>query len=166
MADFVAAFEPAQGLVYLPDVAALEWACHCAYFADDAAKLDFGRLTQIPPEQYPDLILRTHPACHLVRSSYPIAAIWQVHQPGAACDFHIDLDSGPCVALVSRKDDVVRVNELTEAEAAWLHVLQAGAPLGDATAATLKCYENFDLHAALLNLVAQDVLTGFDLRTK
>ena len=101
-----------------------------------------------------------------MRSSYPIAAIWQVHQPGAACDFHIDLDSGPCVALVSRKDDVVRVNELTEAEAAWLHVLQAGAPLGDATAATLKCYENFDLHAALLNLVAQDVLTGFDLRTK
>ena len=164
MASFVADFEPAQGLAYLSDVAALEWACHRAYFADDAGTLDVVRLGQISPEQYPDLILHTHPACHVVRSAYPVASIWHAHQPGASADFHIDLDSGASIALVSRKDDVVRVSELTEADAAWLQGMQAGIPLGEATAATLAIHAEFALQAALPSLLAQDVLTGFSLR--
>ncbi len=163
MADFLAAFEPAQGLPYLPDVAALEWACHCAYFADDAATLDIGKLAQIPPEQYPDLILHVHSACHLVRSRYPIAAIWHAHQPGASGDFKIDLDSGSSNALVSRKNDVALVSELIEADAAWLQSIQVGTKLEDAIAATLANYPDFDLQAALLNLVAQNVLANFNL---
>ena len=166
MANFIAAFEPAQGLAYLPDVAALEWACHCAYFADDAATLDFDKLSQISPWHYADLILHTHPACHLVRSRYPITAIWHAHQPDANSDFHIDLDSGPSNALVSRKDDVVLVSELTEADAAWLQAIQAGTPLAVATATTQKRYPDFDLQAVLLHLVAQDVLIDFSLSTR
>jgi hypothetical protein len=163
MANFVAAFEPAQGLAYLQDIAALEWACHCAYFADDAVTLDITRLAQVPPEQYPNLILHTQPSFHLVRSRYPIAAIWHAHQPGANSDFHIDLDGGASNVLVGRKDDVVLVSELTEAEAAWLQDIQAGTSLGDATSATLELHPDFDLQAALLNLVAQGVLSDFSL---
>lgn len=163
MADFVSAFEPARGLPYLPDVAALEWACHCAYFADDAAALDLVRLAQISPGQYSSLILHTHPSCHLVRSRYPIASIRHAHQPGANSDFHIDLDSGSSNALVSRKDDVVMVNELPAAVADWLQDIQSGIPLGEATAATLERHPDFDLRAALLNMVAQGVLSDFNL---
>ena len=166
MADFVAAFEPAQGLPYLPDVAALEWACHRAYFAEDAPGLDIARLAQIPPGQYSDLVLHIHPSCHTVRSRYPIIAIWRAHQPGAGVDFQIDLDSGASIALVGRKDDVVTVNELSEADAGWLQAIQAGTTLGEATAATLEHHPDFDLQAALLNLVAQGVLTDFNLREK
>jgi len=163
MANFVAAFGPAQGLPYLPDVAALEWACHCAYFADNAAMLNIARLAQVPPEQYADLMLHTNPSCHLVRSRYPIAAIWQAHQPGANDDFHIDLDSGSCNALVSRKNDVVVVSELNEADAAWLKDIQAGIPLGVANVDTLERHPGFNLQTALLHLVAQEVLTDFSL---
>ena len=164
MAALVAAFEPARELVYLPDVAALEWACHCAYFAADAATLDINRLSQIAPDHYPNLTLFTHTTCHLVRSKYPIAAIWHAHQPGAASDFHIDLDGGACFALVTRNDDTVRVSELTEAEADWLLSIQAGNSLGAATSATLDSYPDFDLRAALLNLASRGVLTDFNLR--
>lgn len=163
MASFVAAFEPAQELVYLPDIAALEWACHCAYFADDADTLDIAKLSQIPPEQYPDLIL--HTACYLVRSRYPVAAIWHAHQPGAPSDFHLDLDNGSSNALVSRKDDFVMVSELVEADTEWLQSIQTGASLGDATAAILECYPDFDLQAAMLNLATQGVLIGFNVNT-
>jgi hypothetical protein len=159
MAGFVATFEPALGLGYLPDVATLEWACHCAYFADDADTLNLGKLAQIPPDQYADLIL--HTACHLVRSPYPISAIWYAHQPGANSDFHIDLDSGSSNALVSRKEDVVLVIELSDSDALWLQHLQAGSPLGAATAITLECYPDFDLQAALLNMAAQGALSDF-----
>jgi hypothetical protein len=163
MVDFVASFEAAKGLPYLQDVAVLEWACHRAYFADDAPTLDLVKLAQIPPAQYPDLILHTHPACHLVRSNYPIAAIWHAHQPGASVDFHINLDSGPSNALVSRKDVAVLVSGLAEADAAWLQGIQAGTPLGYATAVTLEHYPDFDLQAALQKLVAQNVFANFNL---
>jgi hypothetical protein len=166
MADFVATFEPAQGLTYLPDVAALEWACHRAYFADDAATFDIASLAQIPPEQYPDLILHVHPACHLVRSIYPVAAIWLAHRSATQSDIpRVDLDSGASIALVSRKDYTVGVSELSAADADWLHAIQTGVPLGNATIATLERHPDFDLQAALLNLAKQDVLTDFNLRT-
>jgi hypothetical protein len=166
MADFVSSFEPAGMLPYLPDVAALEWACHRAYFAEDAPTLDIARLAQIPPEQYPDLILRTHPSCHLVRSGYPVVAIWRAHQPGAESDFQIDLDSGASLALVCRMNDVVIVNELSAADADWLQAIQAGMSLGEATAATLEHDPDFDLQGLLLNLVAQGVLTDMNVREK
>lgn len=158
MADFLAAFEPARSLTYLPDVAALEWACHCAYFAKDAATLDLGRLARVPAERYPDLILHTHPACALLRSRFPIAAIWHAHQPDAGGNFHIDLDAGACNALVSRKDDVVVVGELSDAEAAWLERIQRGASLGMATDDTLARHPEFDLQAILPELLLLNVL--------
>lgn len=163
LADFVASFEPARALVYLPDVAALEWACHVAYFVEDEAVLVIGELAQIAPERYSELVLRTHQSCHLSRSRYPIAAIWHAHQPGAADDFHIDLDSGSSNALVCRNNDVVLVSELAEADAAWLHCIQSGKPLGEATAATMERYPDFDLLPVLQKLVAQNVFASFNL---
>jgi len=159
MAGFLAAFEPARALPYLPDVAALEWACHRAYFADDAAALDIGKLARTPAEQYPGLILHIHPACRLLRSSFPIAAIWQAHQPGADGDFRIDLDIGSCNALVSRKDDLVLVGELSDAETAWMNRIQSGASLGAATDRALELKTDFDLQSTLLKLLQLGVLT-------
>lgn len=161
MTAFIGTFLPAKQLVYLSDVAALEWACHCAYFSADAGRLDLRRLSQLGQEQYSDLVMVSHPACHVVRSRYPIAAIWHAHQPGASSDFHIDLDSGPCNALVIRNDDAVIVSELGGADAEWLSNIRAGAALGDATAAALERYPDFDLQAGLAGMVAQGVFSGF-----
>ena len=161
MATFIAAFAPAQELAYLADVVSLEWACHCAYHAQDAATLDVSNLAQISPTHYSDLILLIHPACHVLRSRYPIAAIWHAHQPGAASDFHIDLDKGGSNVLVNRRHDEVSVDPVGEADAHWLLALMAGSRLGAATSATLECYPDFDLRAALLNLATQGVLTDF-----
>ncbi len=160
---FIRTFTPAQSLAYLPDVATLEWACHCAYFAVDAARLDISKLAQTPPEQYSHLILHTHPACHVVRSSYPVAAIWHAHQPGAVEDFHIDPDSGPSIAVVIRNEDVVQVGDLVEAEADWLSSLRTGTTLGAATDVTLEKYPHFDLSQSLTKLVSLGVFTDFNL---
>ena len=122
-----------------------------------------ARLAQVEPGQYASLILHTHPSCHLVRSRYPVAAILHAHQPDAPGDFHVDFGIGYCNALVNRKGDTVAVSELAEADAAWLQDIQAGTPLGVATAATLERYPDFNLQAALLHLVAQGVLSDFRL---
>lgn len=164
MAEFLASFEPAQPLSYLPDVARLEWACHRAYFAEDATSLNPGDLARIPAVRYADLIVLIHPACHLLRSVYPVAAIWHANQQGCACD--VDLDRGACNALVSRLDNVVTVTDLTEADAAWLQEIQAGVQLGEATDATKVRYPDFDLSALLIWLMSQNVLINFKLKEK
>lgn len=165
MAGFLANYPPAQDLDYLADVAALEWACHNAYFAAEAAPLDLDKLSQLPPSVYPELRLLVHPACQVVHSRYPVVAIWQAHQGDAPSEFHIAINSGPCIALVSRKNYVVQVSNITTAESAWLHSIQAGIPLGTATDETLERYPDFDLPAALLKLAANNVLTDFALGT-
>ncbi len=165
LTDFVRSFAPAQELVYLPDVAALEWACHVAYFAADRTILDLERLSQVSPEQYANLILHIHPACQVVRSLYPVSAIWLAHQAGAASDFHIDLDSGPCIALVHRKENVVQVTTLSPEQNDWLQRIQTGQTLGDATTATLIDYPAFDLQTTLLTLLEQCVLVDFSFYT-
>lgn len=164
MADFLATFEPSKYLVYLPDFARLEWACHCAYFAEDATALNLADLAQIPPECYADMILHLHPSCHLLSSRYPISAIWHAHQPDAACDFHIDLDRGGSNVLVIRCDDLVNVVELLQADAAWLQAVQKGASLGVSTDAIQVRYPDFDLPSLLLMLVANNALTNFNLK--
>ena len=127
------------------------------------AALDLDKLSQIDPEHYPDLRLHIHAACHVVRSRYPVAAIWHAHQPGEAGDFHIDLDSGACRALVSRKNDAVQVSEMNEADALWLSSIRAGNTLGVATDAALEKYPDFDLQAVLLYLLSRDVFADFNL---
>lgn len=163
LADFLTTFVPAQKLVYLADVAVLEWACHCAYYADDAVMPDISKLAHISPEQYSDLIMRIHPACRVVRSPYPISAIWHAHQTGESSDFQIDLNSGASIVLVNRIADVVQVNELGADYAAWLHEIQAGQTLGIAANSTWEQFPEFDLQAALLTLVKQNILIDFSL---
>src|SRR3546814_3289038 len=80
-ADFLAGFKPVRALLYLPDVARLEWARHEAYFAGHADPLDPAALAGMPPERYLELALDLHPAVRLVTSWYPIDRIWEANQP-------------------------------------------------------------------------------------
>jgi len=156
LAEFVASFDAVSKLPYLADVAALEWACHCAYFAEDTQPFDMVKLAKIPFEQHGELILHLHPSCHIVSSRYPVASIWHAHQ--IDCEFHIDLDSGPCNALVSRKNNLVLVSELSDAEALWLQDIMKKIPLGQATDVALEKYPDFDLPTLLHRLLQLELL--------
>jgi hypothetical protein len=163
MAAFIAAYESAQSLDYLSDVAALEWCCHCAYFAEDGPTLDIGRLASISAERYAELVLRTHQAVYVMHSRHPVAAIWHAHQGGDVDDFEVDWERAAHTILISRQNNTVVVSELTEADGAWLQILQEGATLGNATDAIAQYYPDFNLESALLKFVAQGVITDFTL---
>ncbi len=161
--DFIATFAPARELPYLSHVARLEWACHLAYFAPDADALDISCLVPMSPGELAQLRLLLHPACRIVRSEYPIASIWQAHQPGMPQHFHINLDAGGESALVWRYNDEVGVHPLGLAEADWLEQIASDVSVGDALAATLTRHPGFDLQAALGRLVSLDALIDFEL---
>lgn len=77
MPAFLAGFEPAAHLGYLPDVARLELAQRRAYHAADAAPIDPTALQELPPDRLMGARLVLAPAVQVVRSDWPIHAIWR-----------------------------------------------------------------------------------------
>jgi hypothetical protein len=160
---FLHDYAPTQRLAYLPDVAALEWACHRAYLADDASSLNLAELAAVHPEDYARLHLQLHPACFLIRSTHPVAAIWQAHQSTLAADFSLDLTQGGGALLLTRQHHKVVIETLAAADSDWLNAILAGQSLGAASEHALAHYADFNLPAVLLKLAQLDVLTGFYL---
>jgi len=131
-AAFLARYEPASELEYLPDVARLEWAVAQAFHAADARSLDFAALGAIPEGDRGAIRLTLQPAAGLLESPHPIASIWSANQPGR--DGTPDRTDGAERVLVHREGFVVRVRELGDSEWALLGALARGASLAEIAA--------------------------------
>src|SRR5450432_3201993 len=78
LAAFIAGFEPARKLAYLADVARLEAARTCAYYAADITPIDEGRLAvfdTLDSSVIEGIRFDLHPSIEIVRSLYPIVTI-------------------------------------------------------------------------------------------
>lgn len=74
--DFLGHFEPLKHIAYLPDVARLEQALRHSYHAADADTIDPNALAALPHEALAASRLILAPSLRLVRSRWPIHAIW------------------------------------------------------------------------------------------
>lgn len=77
MPAFLVSFPPAQAFGYLPDIARLELALRQSYHAADAQPITAAELSAVPPQALPALRLTLTPATRLIRSHWPIHAIWR-----------------------------------------------------------------------------------------
>lgn len=159
--EFLAAFEPARHLAYLPDVARLEWAVNSAYHASDAPKLDPKRIAALPQDRYPTLAFVAHPSCRLLASAFPVDRIWQAHQPGGDLDSGIDLAAGGCRLLIDRQDAEVRFLSLDAPGFSFLQALFGGHTLQEAYEQAAAVAANFDLIAALSQHLARGTFSDF-----
>ena len=131
-AEFLAAYEPARPLDYLPDVARLEWAVAQAFHAADARAFDFAALGAIAEADRGKVRLALQPAACLIASPHPIAAIWEANQAGR--DGTPERTQGADRVLVYREAFTVRVRPLAEGEWRLLAALARGATLGELAA--------------------------------
>jgi hypothetical protein len=152
---FLAGYPHAAALRWLPDIARLEWAWHEALMAADACRLDIGGLARVPQEARPCLRFDLHPSVRLVRSPWPVLAIWEANQPDR--DGTPARDSGPDAVLVWREAGRVRLARLAEPEALFLERLLAGATLE----AAADVPGEWDLAACLRRFAAHGILCGF-----
>ncbi len=74
---FLATFEPAQNIAYLPDVARLEWAVNQALHAVFAPALTADALFDVPEQQQAGLRFAAHPSLSLLVLTHPAKAIWE-----------------------------------------------------------------------------------------
>ncbi|GEO84355.1 MULTISPECIES: HvfC/BufC N-terminal domain-containing protein [Alphaproteobacteria] len=150
-ADFVADFEPAAGLAYLPDVLRLEAARSHAYHATDAEPLDAADLAQIPPERLADLVLEPHPSLAVLRSPHPVATIWAMNAgeiPLASISPWVGED-----AVVVRPRMTVEVHRLPPGGATFFETLAGGQTLAAAAERAHAETPGFDLSASLAGLI-------------
>jgi hypothetical protein len=161
LADFIAGFEPAAALPYLPDVARLEAARTRAYHAADAEPVSPAALAAIAPETIGALRVSLHPSLHIVRSPYPVVTIWAMNSGDMPLG-PVDLDDAQD-ALILRPDFEVTVRRLPTGGAAFLTALGRGDTLAEATGAALDSASDFDLTANLAGLIGSGAMTGFTL---
>jgi hypothetical protein len=160
-AAFLTAFAPAAALVYLPDVARLEWAWHEAFHAADAPALALERLAEVPSARYGELRFTLHPSARLIESEYPCLRIWQVNQPDWSGDETVDLAEGGVRLLVIRRGLEVRIEPLSPGEHALLAALAARQPFAASAEAALAAEHAFDLAGRLRWHVGHATLTAF-----
>ncbi len=156
---FIANYAPAASLPYLPDVARLEWAMNHAYHGEVEPALDAGSLTALPPERLAAIRFRLQPGCRVVRSEWPIDAIWRANQSDGDGG-GVVLGAGARTLLLWRQGDDAVFRRLDPAVAAFVAALADGAPLAGAAEQAIALAPEFDLAAALQLLLGQGLVCG------
>jgi Putative DNA-binding domain len=154
---FLAAFEPAGTLPYLPDVARLEWAVNAVYNAPDEPPLEPAALATVPEELYAVLRFSLRSGCRSVASPYPIKRIWLANQVDAPPET-IYLDAGGVELLVMRRGFDVMLVELEPGELAFLAALDAGKTVEAAFADAVAAAPDFHLAETLARQFARGSL--------
>lgn len=158
---FIAAFEPAQGLRYLADVACIEQGWVEAYHAADAEPLDPAAFGGIPPDALPRLRLRLHPSLRIVSSRWAALSLWRWNTEDTSTDLAVDVET-PEDVLILRPEAEVEVREIAPGGAAFLKALLAGDTVVDAWGQALQDVADFDLAAHLAGLMEMGAIVGFE----
>lgn len=141
---------------YLGDVARLELALRRSYHAADAAPLDPATLGDIPPARLDATIFTLAPAVELIRSPWPLHAIWTY---ALVPDSPKPAPQAQDVLITRPGFDPV-AQPLPPGGAAFVAALIAGASLGAAHEAALAEAADFDPTTILGLLIAGGALTG------
>jgi hypothetical protein len=162
-AAFVADFEAATSLPYLPDVARLERARVRAFHAADACALDAAGIAALVSDAASLARARVafHPSVQVLDSPFAIVSLWAAHH-GHGDIAQVD-PFVPEAALVLRDGDDAAVIRVPRASALMLRRLAQGATLSAAVddAAAAATGEPFDLTASLGLLVRHRLLVAW-----
>jgi hypothetical protein len=158
--DFLDDFEAAASLPYLGDEARFELARHQALHSPDADSLRPEALKKIPQERLGDIRFRLHPSARLLRSPYPVDAIWEAHQDGAEPDETLTFPDHETCLLVARPEMTVKTMAFAAETFDFIIRLCDGEPLDQAFAATGG---DWDPERALSDLLVFGAFINFSL---
>jgi len=161
--DFLAEFPPCRELVYLTDVARLEWLLHDAAFAAKVPPLGAAALASVTAEETPALKLRLHPSLGLLESPWPIDRIWEANRPETGSAETIDLAEGGVRLEAARRAGTVVLRRLDAPAFAFRRGLLEGSALETAALAALERDPGFDLASELAALFLEELVTGISI---
>ncbi len=155
-ADFLAGFEPAAELPYLPAVARLDRYWSESHAAVDEAPLSAQDLAGLAPEMLGGMVLTPHAAARWAWFSVPALTIWSRNrQESPAAGDEPDIEWRGEGALVTRPGDAVEWLELDQAACTFMDACAAGVPLAEAAGAVPAG----DIAGLLARLIAAGAFT-------
>lgn len=152
MPGFLEAFSPVAHLGYLRDVARLDQAMRESYHAADSRALPEAEFQRLVGADIAGLRLKLAPSLRLVRSRWPVVAIWAANHLGGPKSLAVAED-----ALILRPDFDPHPHVLPSGGAAFLGGLLQGRTLGDSLDAAGT---DLDLAALLGLLITGRAITG------
>jgi hypothetical protein len=161
-ADFLARFEPAAELPYLPGVARLDrfWTETHAAASEDS--LIPAALTQLATQNFFRARLQPHAATRWAWfSDAPIYTIWSRNRSDDVLDGDFDWQAEG--ALLTRPQDSVQWRALDRAGCAFLDVCAARGTVADATQAALEAQADADLGQLMAGLLEAGAFSQLDL---
>lgn len=150
--NFLAAFEPAASLPYLPDVARIERAWTESYHARDVRPLSAEALTAMASDDVAEACFTLHPSLRLVTSRFPALTIWRMNVDDGVPS-PVDLASGGENALIIRPQADVEVRSLPAGGAEFLAALAGGRNLIGAARSAMGVEPLFDLATNIAALI-------------
>jgi len=153
-ADFLATFEPAAELPYLPDVARLDRFWTEAHVAFDQAPITAHAIAQCEPQVLARTVLRPHRSarCRWF-AERPVFSLWRCNRENGNPDELRTLVWRGEGALVVRPYAAVEAIELSAGGCAFIDACAAGARLSDAGLAALDAEHDIDLSALVAQLL-------------
>ncbi|WP_050932185.1 DNA-binding domain-containing protein [Aestuariivita boseongensis] len=156
--DFIATLPQLSHLGYLPDVARLELAMRRSYHAADSSPIDPAALGALEPEALMNTRFGLAPSLQLIRSPWPIHAIWRFNTE----------DGAPKPTATAQDVAVLRAefdptpHALPTGGGAFLDALMQGEPLGKAHEVALQNTPEFDPGPVLALLIQNGAITSLD----
>ena len=145
---FLARFEPAAALPYLPEVARLDRLWTESHAAADGPVLDRSAFARLAPESLGEAVLEPHPAARWAWfDATPAFTIWSRNRDEAAAEGEIDWRGEG--ALLTRPVGAVRWLAVDAAACRFLDACALDAPLSLALESALEA----DANANLVRLV-------------
>lgn len=154
---FLERLPEARTLVYLADVARLEWAINGAWHAPDAPAVTEEHLGA---GHIFNGGLRLHPSCRLIASRFPVGRIWQVHQEACAEREAINLEAGEARLLVHRRQHEVGWIDLPPAEFEFISALNVSGSLDRALTLARRGHRRFEPTPLLIMLIENGLIAS------
>jgi hypothetical protein len=159
--DFLAAFEPAQGLPYLADVARLDRDWIQVHVARDEGSIDPAALGLLAPEQLGRAVLRPLAAARWRWfADQPIYTIWSVNRAGETLADDIEWQGEG--ALLIRRDGIVSWRSMELGACVFLAACAARTPLEQAANQAIDAQPSLDIALLLSDLLTDGVFAAID----
>jgi hypothetical protein len=155
---FLEAMPQLSHLGYLGDVARLELALRQAYHAADAAPIAPEALADLSEADLLATKVRFAPALQLLRSQWPVGAIWHFNTVAGA----LKPQAGAQNILITRPEFDPMPQVLSDSAILWVSALQEGASIAEAVARATEVEAGFDLAPPLTLLLQGNAIIGLE----
>lgn len=157
-AEFLADFEHTKEMLYLVDIAKIDWACHQIYHAKDSPLFDLNKLRNIPEAEYEQIKFILNPASFILKSAYPVLHIIKICQEIVGPEETVNLEEGGDNILIIRKEMEITFDRLSGAEFSFLQAIAEGYLFEKVCDLTLQNDPKFDVNSYLQKCLIEKII--------